>query len=114
MEVRDISISQLAIGKNDRIEPDDEIPDLAGNMERFGQLQPIIVNEHDGKLDLVSGARRVKGAEMRRLPTVAASVHRDLPPDQVAWIRLSENVMRKAISGSTASATRNVIALSRC
>ncbi len=98
MNVRDIPIEKIHLGKNIRSEPDGEIGELMESMERYDLLQPVIVVKKDGGYELVAGFRRVKAAQMRNEQTIAANVLDNLKDSQIALVRLTENVLRKEIS----------------
>jgi len=68
------------------------------SMERHDILQPVIVVRHGESFELVAGFRRVKAALMRNERTVAANIVDKLSDKDIAWVRLTENVVRKELS----------------
>jgi ParB-like chromosome segregation protein Spo0J len=60
VEVRDIKISDIVIGKNRRALNPKKVEEVAASMAEVGQTNPITVRpRNDGRFDLVSGGHRI-------------------------------------------------------
>lgn len=100
MKLKDIPIDQIIVGKNIRLESEDE-GELGGLMEsigRHGQLQPVVVVQRDGKYELVAGHRRLTAMRARHEATIAAVIHDSIADMEVPYLRLAENMQRKQLS----------------
>jgi len=75
----DISLDAISIGKWNVRHRDITagLDDLAASLNKYGQLQPIIVFEKDGRYEIVVGQRRYLAAKQLKWPTIAATI---LPP----------------------------------
>jgi len=100
MKLKDIPLDQIVVGKNIRLEPeeDGELGNLMESIGRHGQLQPVLVVPKDGKYELVAGHRRLIAMKARNEATITAVVHDSLDERDVPFLRLAENIQRKQLS----------------
>ncbi len=74
------------------------VSDLADSIKEIGLLQPILVRKIiPGSYELISGERRLRGAEIAGLDTIRAIVM-DISDNQSAVFALAENFQRKNIN----------------
>lgn len=77
---------------------EDELLSLAGDIERNGLIQPIVVRkdeDHQGKYFVISGERRLKATLLNDSKTIKAILaSKDWQQEQIAYIQVSENLKR--------------------
>ena len=74
------------------------LDELAQSMAASGQAVPVLLRPgQDGRFLLVHGERRWRAAHLLGWETLRAEVQ-DLPPDQVRWLALVENLQRADLS----------------
>jgi len=99
--VRDIPLDQLDMGdKNVRTRNiSTDIDGLAHSMLTFGLQQPIIVQQKDGRYEIIIGQRRYLAAKRLEWKTIPARV-RKTPLDEFQGkvISFSENIQRRDLS----------------
>lgn len=71
---------------------------LSDSMKDNTQLHPIILNEIDGKLHLISGERRLRAAVIGKILQIEARVFQGLSKIQAAKMMLAENSDRKQLN----------------
>jgi ParB family chromosome partitioning protein len=74
-----------------------KLEELAASIKIHGVVQPIIVNEVDGRYVLVAGERRLRASGMAGRPTIPARVLH-LPENVAFEIMLIENVHREDLN----------------
>ena len=65
--------------------------DLGESMNKFSQLQPVIVNRVDGKNHLIAGERRLRAAKEAKIDFIEAKVYDDLDELTAIKMAISEN-----------------------
>ena len=99
MEVKDIAIDKIVVGKNVRSEPEQDLGGLMESIERYGVLQPILVIQRKGgTYELVAGHRRLAAMKARHERTIPAMVGSDLAARDITYVKLTENIQRKDMS----------------
>jgi len=82
----------------DRIEINqDKIKELAMSIQNQGLLQPIVLNENDGRFDIIAGHRRFLAVRSLGLDKIDARVV-SFSPDEVALARATENLQREDLT----------------
>ncbi|MDR0899632.1 MAG: ParB/RepB/Spo0J family partition protein [Lactobacillaceae bacterium] len=71
--------------------------ELAESIKQDGIVQPIIVREHAGTYQIVSGERRYRASKIANLETVPAIV-RNLSDNSMAEIAIIENLQREDLN----------------
>lgn len=91
-----LPLSSIKVGERMRVDLGDETLDgLVTSLERYGQLQPIVV---DSSYNLIGGGRRYAAATKLGWSTIAAYVREDMPEDLRGELELEENIRRKEFS----------------
>lgn len=94
-----------------RIFSEDELHALAQSIAHNGILQPLAVRESGGEYELISGARRLKAAEIAGLSEVPCLIHQTNERSAAA-LSLVENLQRSELHFfETASAIAQLIDL---
>src|SRR5207248_10752930 len=79
---------------------EDDMTELAVNIEQHGVLQPVLLRPHpngeSGVYELVVGARRFRASKLARRETIPATI-RELTDTQVVEIQLVENLLREDV-----------------
>lgn len=98
-ELLDIELSKIdRPDVIDRIEIDQtEIQELADNIEKQDQLQPVILRPRGSRYETVAGDRRIMAVKLLGWNTVWCVI-RELSDRETAEIRASENLQRKDLS----------------
>lgn len=92
-----LPISLIKVPDNIRANLDD-IEELASSIISHGLLQPLVVSKVGGQFELVAGQRRL--AALRSLEITEAPVRIiNANLDQIAILKLVENIQRKELSG---------------
>ena len=97
--IKDIPISQIIPGKNDRTIFDDKgLRELADTIKGQGLIQPITVRSaKDGKhFEIVAGERRFRACKLLGWQTIPAIVT-TLKDEDASAITLAENIARKSL-----------------
>ena len=97
--VKDIPISQIIAGKNDRTIFDEEgLGKLADSIREHELIQPITVRSaKDGKhFEIIAGERRFRACKLLGWKTIPAIV-RDVKDESASAITLAENIARKSL-----------------
>ena len=99
MILKHLPLDQVHVGKNIRLEPEQ---DLSGLMESIGQhnvLQPILVKPRTGGgYELVAGHRRYAACQARNEATIPAIIRDDITAADIPYLKLIENVQRKEMT----------------
>lgn len=74
-----------------------KLEELAASIQRFGQLQPVLVRPKGERYELVYGARRYRAAKLAKLYNLLCRV-RDLTDEEVLEIQIIENAQRDDIT----------------
>jgi ParB family chromosome partitioning protein len=74
-----------------------QLEELAVSIRQHGVLQPVLLNEIDGKYEIIAGERRWRAARMAELETLPA-ITMQLTSSQVAEVALIENLQREDLS----------------
>lgn len=73
------------------------LDELAASIRGSGVIQPIVTRPHNGKFEIVVGARRFRAAKLAGIEAIPAIV-RELTDAEVMEIQLLENLQREDIS----------------
>lgn len=94
-----VPISQIHVGENaQRIDQEDpEIKELAVSIKRLGVLNPLLLENDEGKLILVAGHRRLAAARMAGKEHVPCFI-RECDKSKISEIAFAENFFRKDLS----------------
>jgi ParB family transcriptional regulator, chromosome partitioning protein len=76
---------------------DETLRELADSIKEQGIVQPLIVRERDGKLELIAGERRWRAARLLSLPEVPVIV-READDQAVLELALIENLQRENLN----------------
>ncbi|MEY2926497.1 MAG: hypothetical protein RL367_974 [Pseudomonadota bacterium] len=76
---------------------DAALDELAGSIKARGLLQPILVREVDGRLEIIAGERRWRAAQRAKIHQVPVIV-REFDDKTALEIALVENVQREALT----------------
>jgi ParB family chromosome partitioning protein len=77
---------------------EDSLDELAESIRANGILQPLLVTEVEGRLELIAGERRLRAAARAGLDHVPVLVRRDVSVDQMVELALIENVQREDLT----------------
>ena len=80
------------MAKRDQYKPSD-LKALGESLKENGQLHPVLVREHDGKLELLAGTRRMRAAMSVGITTLNATVCRATDAQALELIGV-ENILR--------------------
>jgi len=97
--IKDIPISQIIPGKNDRTIFDEKgLRELADTIKEQGLIQPITVRSaKDGKhFEIIAGERRFRACKLLGWQTISA-ILADLKDEDASAITLAENIARKSL-----------------
>ena len=97
--LRIVEISQLKPGKyQPRTQMDQEsLADLAASIKAQGIMQPILVRETAGKLEIIAGERRWRASQLAGLQQVPVLV-REIPDEAALAMALIENIQRENLN----------------
>jgi ParB/RepB/Spo0J family partition protein len=99
VEVKDIPIDKIYVGKNVRTEPEQDLGGLMESIEKYGVIQPILVMPRaKGTYELVAGHRRLAAMKARHERTIPAVITLDLNARDITYVKLVENVQRRDMS----------------
>ena len=105
MEIVSVPVAKIIVKDRERHVMGD-IKGLAAEIDKHGQLQPIIVNK---RFRLLAGGRRLEAFKLLKLPNIDCVV-RDEAQDLDIWeIALSDNTARKAFERQERSALEKKI-----
>lgn len=102
-ELKFVLLSSINVKEQVRTIFDEEpLTELTNSIREKGVLQPIVLNEVNGKLYLVCGERRYRAAKsvqaaFKDRNTIPAAVHADLTDDEVLQMQIIENLQRKDV-----------------
>lgn len=88
MEVKELKIEDLLPYKNNPRKNDKAVQAVANSIQRFGFLQPIVL---DGNNVVVAGHTRLKAAKQLGMKTVPCVYVEDLTEEEVNAYRLADN-----------------------
>lgn len=93
LETRILDLEKIVLLKNYRtnFSIKDIIP-LAESIREVGQIQPVIVNQVNGKYELVAGQRRYYAITYAKLKKIKCVIYENLMPEEISKIQLSENI----------------------
>ena len=97
--IKDIPISQIIPGKNDRTIFDESgLRELAESIKEHGLIQPIAVrSSKDAKhFEIIAGERRFRACKLLGWRTIPAIVT-DLEDQEASAVTLAENIARKSL-----------------
>lgn len=75
----------------------ERLQELANSIERHGMVQPIVVQENNGRYTIVTGERRYRAARIAGMRTVPVVV-RQYDSRQVLEVSLIENIQREDLN----------------
>ena len=90
-----IDIENIEPNRNNFYE-NSEIEALADDIERQGLMTALVVSEHNGKYELISGHRRKKACELAGLETLKCEV-KELTRDEAIIVKVESNLQRSVI-----------------
>ena len=102
MATREIPINNIEYGENIRIERDDDIKELAGSIEKYDVLSPLVVRPiGNGRYEVICGHRRYKALkEVGGNISVPCIVRDDIEGEDILKVQLEENIQRKQMSAA--------------
>lgn len=74
---------------------EEELLNLGNSLEAEGMFYPLLVNDRDGKYELIIGSRRKRAAQLKGFLEVPAIVLKIDDPAHVLRIALTENLQRQ-------------------
>lgn len=74
------------------------LAELAESISKHGILQPIVVAKREGGYEILAGERRWRAAKRLQLPKVPVVVRSKGEPQEVAQLRLIENIQREDLN----------------
>ena len=99
MKTMDIAVSSITGGDDRKEGGQGDIAALAKNLERFGQINSIVViDEGDGTYRIVAGRRRVAAFKYLARPTIRADVYEQGELSDEAALGLAENTAREEMN----------------
>ena len=100
MKLREIPVDRIVVGKNIRLEheEDGELGGLMESIGQHGQLQPVVVVQRGERYELVAGHRRLAAIKARNETSIAAMIHDSISDAEIPFLRLAENIQRKQLS----------------
>ena len=99
MKTMDIAVSSITGGDDRKEGGQGDIAALAKNIERFGQINSIVViDEEGGTYRIVAGRRRVAAFKYLARPTIRADVYGQGELSDEAEIGLAENTAREEMN----------------
>jgi ParB-like chromosome segregation protein Spo0J len=99
VKVQSIFIDDIKVGSRRR-EDYGDIAALASSINKFGLIQPIVV---DGELNLVAGGRRLRAFQELGRAEIDARFYEELTEDERNEIELEENLQRLNLSATELS-----------
>ncbi|MBR2223881.1 MAG: ParB/RepB/Spo0J family partition protein [Christensenellaceae bacterium] len=88
---------------------EDKLEELASSIREHGVLQPLLVRETDGKIELIAGERRLRAAKKAGLKKVPV-IYLTADHDKAAEMGLIENIQREDLNAmEEAAAYREMI-----
>lgn len=76
---------------------EDAIDTLAESIQKYGVLQPLLVEKADGYYRIIAGERRWRAAAKLKLPTVPVII-RNMTEQEIADVALIENLQREDLN----------------
>jgi ParB-like chromosome segregation protein Spo0J len=92
--VEELAIESIVVGERRREDLGD-VQELAGSIDRYGLLEPIVVDDH---LQLVAGERRLRAVEQLGWTRIPAQRYGALTRAQRLELEFEENERRKALT----------------
>lgn len=74
-----------------------KLMEMAGTIQQYGVIQPILVTEGDDQYTIIAGERRFRAAQIAGLETIPAEI-RDYSTEQHTEIALIENLQREDLN----------------
>jgi len=94
-----LDITQVTVDRARFRDATGDMDDLATSLARFGQLQPILVEEReDGKYELIAGYRRLTACQMNGQKTILAEARGAMDVLMAKEMELEENIQREQMS----------------
>ena len=93
----ELSIDSIRI-QTDRFRDAPKVADLAASIERFGLLQPIVVEDVDGVITLIAGFRRLSAFKHLGRTSIPAITRDQLDPVMLREMELEENIQREQMT----------------
>ncbi|NLX92091.1 MAG: ParB/RepB/Spo0J family partition protein [Firmicutes bacterium] len=75
----------------------EKLVEMAGTIQRYGVIQPILVVEDDDHYTIIAGERRFRAAQIAGLETIPAEI-RDFSAEEHTEIALIENLQREDLN----------------
>jgi ParB family chromosome partitioning protein len=76
---------------------DEKLTELADSIKAHGIIQPLVVRQINGKLQLITGERRLRAAKLAGLTTVPV-VTKELSEQSMMEVAIVENIQREDLS----------------
>lgn len=93
-----LTLDDIVLSGDNMREDVGEIDELSWSIRKHGVLQPLLINETDGRLELVAGHRRLAAARRAGLAKVPCVIRTGMTEDEVLDQMIHENVHRKSLS----------------
>jgi ParB/RepB/Spo0J family partition protein len=94
-----LNIDQVVVSRDRFREATGDMEALATSLARFGQLQPILVEEReDGRYELIAGYRRLTAHQMNGMTTIIAEIKSKLDLLMAKEMELEENIQREQMT----------------
>jgi ParB family chromosome partitioning protein len=91
-QVKSVPIKSLTVSPFNARKSMGDITELANSIKAMGLLQPIIVREVEGRLEVVVGQRRFYACKSLGWETIPAVVKREMTDREAMLLSLTENV----------------------
>jgi ParB family chromosome partitioning protein len=109
-EVKNVPIKELTVSPLNARKNVGDITELADSIRAVGLLQPIIVREVEGRLEVVVGQRRFLACKSLGWDTIPAVVRKDMTDREAMLLSLTENVQAATLDPiERAEATERVL-----
>lgn len=97
--LQQVAITSLTPGKFQprKVMAEPELAELAESIKQQGVLQPIVVRNHNGQLEIVAGERRWRAATLAGLTQVPIIEH-TMSDEEAMVIALIENIQRQDLN----------------
>lgn len=110
LRIESVPIGSLIVSPYNARESAGDITELANSIKAMGPLQPIIVREVEGRLEVVVGQRRFLACKSLGWDTIPAVIRREMTDREAMLLSLTENVQIDSLDPiERAEATKRLI-----